>query len=249
MRQIWIVCAIVCATACFVYAADDSPQIMIRAEFISVPKTVLDSAGRSGPDQLPTAKQILGFKTSGEATILHSPMILLQSGQESAVRAVQEAIYPTDFHVTSYAVTNDQSQVTVSTVVAPSSFETREVGAIFRAFPTLDARTLDISLTFVAELVSAPVWREYAAHYTDTIGNAKTTQLEQPFFFKRSTSASIRIKNGSTVLAAGGMADRENLSVTFLLIKVQLVDSEGQRVTVEQFAEELSPAAARQTKP
>ena len=237
MRQIAIACIILCAAACTVCAAEDYPQIMIRAEFISVPKAVSDSVGRSAPDQLPSAKQILGFKQSGQATVLHSPTLLLQSGQESTVKAVQEVIYPTDFDVTSRAVTNDQGQVSVATVITPSSFETREVGAIFCALPELDAKTLDVWLTFQAELVAPPVWRRYTGQYTDTFGNSKTAELEQPFFFTRSVNTSIRIKNGTTVLAGGGMADQNGEAVTFLLIKVQLVNSEEDPVTVEPSTE------------
>ncbi len=233
MRRIAITCTIVCAVACAVCAAEDYPQIMIRAEFIAVPKTVLDSVGRGAPDQLPSAKQILGFKQSGQATVLHSPTIVLQSGQESTVKAVQEVIYPTDFDITCRAVTNDHGQATIGPIITPSSFETREVGCIFSALPEIDARAMDISLTFQAEIVAPPVWKQYTGQYTDTFGNAKTAQLEQPFFFTSSMNTTLRIRNGATVLAGGGMAGQDALTVTFLLIKAQLVNSMEQPVTVE----------------
>jgi Flp pilus assembly secretin CpaC len=233
MRHIAVVCAILLAFARTVGAAADYPQIMIRAEFIAVPKAVFDSIGRGAPDQLPSAKQILGLKQSGQATVLHSPTILLQSGQESTVKAVEEVIYPTDFDITSRAVTNAHGQAAVATVITPSSFETREVGVIFSALPELDATGMEISLNFQAELVAVPVWRQYAGQYTDTIGNAKTAQLDQPFFFTRSVKTSLRIKNGTTILAGGGWGNQDDQTVTFLLIKVQLVNSMEQPVTVE----------------
>jgi type II secretory pathway component GspD/PulD (secretin) len=206
---------------------------MIRAEFIAVPKAVLYAVGRGAPGELPSAARILGFKQSGQATVLHSPTILTQSGQEATVKAVQEVIYPTDLDVTTCSATNAVGQATVVTIVAPSSFETREIGVTFCALPELDRNSLDVWLTFQAALVAPPVWRKYHAQYTDSVGNMKTAELEQPFFFSRSVSTSVRIKNGTTVLAGGGMGGEGDETATFLLIKAQLVNSREQPVAVE----------------
>ncbi|MFO7871698.1 MAG: hypothetical protein R6V03_09740 [Kiritimatiellia bacterium] len=225
----------VLAVFCSPTLADETyPQIMIRAEFLSVPKAVLDNVQRNTPDQLPSAKLILGFKQSGQATVLHSPTVLMQAGQESTVKSVEEVIYPTDLAVTSQSATNAVDRPIVITAFTPSDFETREVGAIFTALPELDAKGLDIFLTFQAELVAPPVWMKYKAQYTDSLGNTKTGEIEQPFFRTQSVNTSVRIKNGTTVLAGGGISDERKESVTFLLITAQLVDSREQPMTVEQ---------------
>jgi hypothetical protein len=100
----------ICIAALAMFASisrgdENYPQIMIRAEFITVPKVVLDNVGRGAPEQLPSARLILGFKQSGQATVLHSPTLLMQTGQESTVKSVQEIIYPTDLSVTTQSVT------------------------------------------------------------------------------------------------------------------------------------------------
>ena len=235
----------ICIAALAVFASisrgdENYPQIMMRAEFIAVPKAVLDNVGRGAPEQLPSARLILGFKQSGQATVLHSPTLLMQTGQESTVKSVQEIIYPTDLSVTTQSVTNTAGHVTLATVLSPSNFETREVGVIFTALPELDRKASDLWLTFQAELVAPPIWKKYTAQYIDSSGNKKTAELEQPFFNTRSVNTSVRIKNGTTVLASGGMSDQKTETVTFLLIKAQLVNSKEQPIrTVEQNTADL----------
>ena len=83
-------------------------------------------------------------------------------------------------------------------------------------------------LPFSAELVDPPVWKKYTAQYADSSGNAKTGELEQPFFHTRRVTTYVRVKNGATVLAGAGMNDEKNETVTFLLVTVRLLNSQEQ---------------------
>ena len=202
----------------------------IRAEFVEVPKTVLDLMSRNTPDQLPSAAMVERLKQAGQGTVLYAPTILTRSGTEAQVKAVQEYIYPTDLDVTTVASSNTSDRAAVAAVVAPATFETREVGVILSVLPEVSRDHVEISLTLNAEIVDQPEWRSYTATYTDTVGNQKNTSMEQPFFHTRSINTSVRIRNGTTALVAGGMSDLKNKAVTFLIITVHLVDSEGNPV-------------------
>ncbi len=217
-------------------AAGQNPQIMIRAEFIAIPKPVFDDAMRDTPHQLPSADLILGFKQSGQATVLHSPTIVTQPGLEATVRAVREVIYPTDIEVVRHPPTNSVDGEMSVVVVRPACHETREVGAIFTVLPELSRETDDILLTFAPELVSLTEWKKHTAQYTDAAGNAKTVEMDVPLFYARSISTTVRLKNGTTVMAGAGMNDESNKNVTFILVTAQLIDSTEKPVnqTVEE---------------
>ena len=153
MRFITISLAIISILTGQLYASQEFPQIMVRAEFISVPKVILDNVWRSKPDQPPSAKMILGFLKDGQATILHAPTTTTLSGAESTVKAVQEMIYPTNIDIDSLTATNATGNATVATVISQRDLETREVGAVFTVLPEISLNGDNICLTFTASLI------------------------------------------------------------------------------------------------
>ena len=231
MKVITISIAIISILTGQLYAYEEPAQIIVRAEFISVPKVILDNVWRSKPDQLPSAKMILGFLKDGQATILYAPTVMSQSGAEFTVKAVQEVIYPTKIDIDSRAVTNVTGNASIATIIHPSDFETREVGAIFTVLPeTSPNGGNNILLTFTASLISPPIWKKYTSQYIDSAGHNKQIELEQPFFYTKSICTIIMVKPGIPILASGGMNDLKNENVVFLIIKAQLLDAAGKQI-------------------
>jgi Flp pilus assembly secretin CpaC len=220
--KVLVICLVL--LACTVQADEINPQIMIRAEFIAVPKAVLDDVGRAAPEQIPSAELILGFKKSGQATVITAPTILTQSGGEARVKAVQEVAYPTDLAITDHTTTNAADRPAIPTVIAPCDFETREVGAIFATLAELNRETLELHLSIHAELVALPKWQKFDALYIDTAGNTATASLRRPCFRTHRVDTFVRIKSGTTILA-GSINDAGDENVTFLLVTAQLVDA------------------------
>lgn len=219
-----------------------SPQIMITAEFIAVPREKIASLAGNKTSQIPSAERILALKSSGIATVLFSPTILTQPGQEQTFRSVQEVIYPTRYDATWGTFTNDNRRAVTAAVIKPTDFEMRESGVIFTCIPERFEETDEIMMMFHAEVVSPPIWKTFPCLYGDSSGKTNVVNIEQPLFHVKKVETSVRIKNGNTVLVGGGMNDLDNQSVTYLLITAQLVDSSENPVSHASAAKaELNP--------
>jgi hypothetical protein len=209
-------------------AEDGFRQISIRADFLSVPVTVLDKLNRHTPDEIPSAKAILELKRAGKATSLGAPMLLTPSGQQSTLKSVTEVIYPTGLSLTQRSTTNVAGDVLATSLVAPDGFETREIGVSLEVLPEVSTDGDVINLTFDAEIVDPPTWKEYPAELRDSKGKAISMTMEMPFFHIQSFTTSAKIKNGATVIVGGGMKNPQGDAVTFLLLKAQLVTSKAE---------------------
>lgn len=208
-----------------------SPQIMINAEFIAVPRAGAAGLVGDNASQIPSAENVLSLKNSGVATVLYSPTILTQPGLEQTVKSVQEVLYPTRYDASWGALTNDGQRTVTAAIVKPADFEMRESGFNFRCIPEHIKETDEIVMLVTAEIVSPPVWKTFPCLYGDSSGLTNIVAIEQPQFHIKEVNTSVRIKNGKTVLVGGGMADLDNQSMTYLLVTAQFVDSAEKPVT------------------
>jgi len=232
---IWSACLLLSTAAIAAHAAPQFTQIEIQAQFVAFPKTAIDALLAKAPTAIPSKDQLCELITQGKGKVLFAPRVCTQSGQEATVKAVQEIIYPTALEVHS-AATNDvntnmpAARASQALAVIPASFETREVGVIFQVLPELSDAGDIISITMAPQVCSPPEWRSYRGKTQASGQAAADVALDQPLFPISNVSTVIMVKNGDTIVAAGGMADKGNETVTFLLITAQLVDSAGRPV-------------------
>ncbi len=210
--------------------AQEGYQVEIQAEFVAFDKAALDQLANANPNQILDLQTLSQLRKEGKATVLFAPRILTPSGANAEVKSVEEIIYPTELAVET--CTNLAGKTDV--IVFPSAFETREVGVVFNITPVVGPDGYTIHMTFQAGIVAPPTWRNYAAKYFDFTGTERTGDLPQPFFHTRNTQTSMKIHDGQTVIAAGGMNDLDNKTTTFLFITARLVDADGNPIPTEK---------------
>jgi len=238
-----LISTIICLIGLTAHAQPQSnPQIMINAEFIAVPRSAMSGLAGEKAGQIPSTAKILALKNSGDATVLYSPTIMAQSGQEQTFKSVQEILYPTRYDAAWGAFTNDSQRTVTAAVIKPADFEMRESGVIFTCIPERFEETDEIIMLCHAQVVSPPVWKAFPCLYSDSSGKTNAVDVEQPLFHVKEVNTSVKIKNGKTVLVGGGMSDLDNQNMTFLLVTAQFVDSSEKPVThVASPRAELNP--------
>lgn len=229
--------SLIVLAATLAVANENTYQIEIQGQFVAVEKTTLDGLSNTDQGGMIDVAALSRLRADGRATLVHSPRLLTPAGMEASVRSVEEVIYPTDFSVD--LITNMVGKT--AAVVSQSSFETREVGVIFTVLPEVDINLRDIRLVVQAEIIDPPTWQTYAAKYVDSTGMERTVDLRQPFFRRRSVITSVTLKNGSTLVAGGGMTDMEGRTSTFLLLTARLVDSEGKPIKIRDAEQSAAP--------
>jgi len=145
----------------------------------------------------------------GGTDLLSAPRVTTRSGVNAQIQVVKEIIYPTEFDVTQPTMNSD-GNVTMSPVVTPGTFETRETGVILNVTPTVgpDGYTLDLVMApEVAELVD---WIQYGSQITVETGiigakqqNTYLFNMPMPIFTSRNVTTSIVIWDGQTVVMGG----------------------------------------------
>jgi hypothetical protein len=176
-----------------------------------------------------SASSLLELWEQGGGELLASPRVITQTGQQATVRAVTECIYPTAFLVAQSGGTNTNT-VSISSVVEPSDFKTREVGAILEIMPEVSPEGRMINLTISLEHVEDPVWKDFGGPYVDANGNEQEAHMQQPFFHTCTSRTTVLVKNGARVLAGGGMPMRDGKRILYVFISVKKVGTDGEHI-------------------
>lgn len=143
--------------------------------------------------------------------VLSSPRVTTINGQRAQIKVVQEFIYPTEYEVTP-ATTNSQGTVTTPPVVAPGSFETRDIGIVLDVTPNVGADRKTINLTIIPEVSEFIRWLDFGVP-TQTIvqGTDKRVipgyPILQPLFGTRTVTTSVIANDGDTVVLGGMIRD------------------------------------------
>lgn len=204
-------------------------QIEVQAQFISFPKPDIDVLLKAEGGGIPNKDAILDLVKQGKGTVLSAPRVVAPSGIEAVTKVVEEVIYPTKFNVQPPLTNATSLKEPQIVVIVPSDFEMREVGVILQFVATV-RETGNIEMITTPQMVARPIWKTYKGKYITPDGKEHEIDFEQPFFQIKSIQTSIQIEDGETVIAGGGMWDQDDISVTFLLISAQTVDSAGKAI-------------------
>ncbi|MDR0993537.1 MAG: hypothetical protein LBN38_03080 [Verrucomicrobiota bacterium] len=145
----------------------------------------------------------------GGSDLLSAPRVTTRSGVNAQIQVVREIIYPTEFDVTQPTMNSD-GNVTMSPVVTPGTFETRETGVILNVTPTVGPDGYTIDLVMAPEVAELVDWIQYGSQITVETGiigarQANTYQFNMPMpvFTSRNVTTSIVIWDGQTVVMGG----------------------------------------------
>lgn len=149
------------------------------------------------------------LEQKGGTDLLSSPRVTTRSGVNAQIKIVQEIIYPTEFESqsvgdllagTALASTGMALDPYRSRPPIPGSFETREIGVILNATPTVGPDGYTIDLTLVPEVAEFVRWIDYGA--------ADLYPILQPVFASRNVTTSIVLWDGQTVVMGGLIRDQ-----------------------------------------
>ena len=145
----------------------------------------------------------------GGTDLLSAPRVTTRSGVNAQIQVVKEIIYPTEFDVTKPTMNSD-GNVTMSPVVTPGTFETRETGVILNVTPTVGPDGYTIDLVMAPEVAELVDWIQYGSQITVETGiigakqqNTYLFNMPQPIFTSRNVTTSIVIWDGQTVVMGG----------------------------------------------
>lgn len=202
-------------------------QVQIDATFVNFSRGQIEKLARSSDSAAPATADLLKLWKSGKGVLLHTLKLTTRSGVNAEAKSVSEVIYPTDFQMPSPSNSPDAA---TSPLPIPDMFDTREVGAILQATPTVgpDGRTIDIVM--VPEITAPPEWRTVTITGTDAGGRKLLLEVPQPVFHTRNIMTSIVLQDGETAVL-GGMNSPKGEAVTYLFITATLIDSKGRRLS------------------
>ena len=145
----------------------------------------------------------------GGSDLLSAPRVTTRSGVNAQIQVVKEIIYPTEFDVTQPTMNSD-GNVTMSPVVTPGTFQTRETGVILNVTPTVGPDGYTIDLVMAPEVAELVDWIQYGSQITVETGiigarqqNTYLFNMPQPIFTSRNVTTSIVIWDGQTVVMGG----------------------------------------------
>ena len=145
----------------------------------------------------------------GGTDLLSAPRVTTRSGVNAQIQVVKEIIYPTEFDVTQPTMNSD-GNVTMSPVVTPGTFETRETGVILNVTPTVGPDGYTIDLVMAPEVAELVDWIQYGSQITVETGiigarqqNTYIFNMPMPVFTSRNVTTSIVIWDGQTVVMGG----------------------------------------------
>jgi len=152
---------------------------------------------------------IQALSMHGGTDLLSAPRVTTRSGVNAQIQVVKEIIYPTEFEVTQPTMNTD-GNVTMSPVVTPGTFTTRETGVILNVTPTVGPDGYTIDLVMAPEVAELVDWIQYGSAITVTTGiigarqeNTYLFNMPQPIFTSRNVTTSIVIWDGQTVVMGG----------------------------------------------
>lgn len=208
---------------------EDHPEgrlIRIDASFVEYRLADIEPLVQEGRVSVETLKELW---RSGKGRLLAAPTVTTPSGQEAVAKSVVEVIYPTAYRVATQSGTNTAvaTQSTMPGTAVSACFATRETGTMLQAGPEVTVDLKQINVTLSACLVRAPEWHGYEVAAAEPGGKTEGLKVEQPFFPVVSLSTTLKMRNGVTLLAGGGVVDAGGDKTVYLFVTAALVDTNG----------------------
>ncbi len=144
------------------------------------------------PQEKSKLLEAIAVKKSTET--IGTASVVTLSGEQAQMQTVEQVRYPTEFSTPEKEEEKTEERIETNTepAIVPGTFETRNVGIIFNATPTIskDAKTITLTVTPEASILTG--WIDY--------GSAKASQ---PVFSSWSLTTTISIPDNTSLVIKG----------------------------------------------
>lgn len=200
-------------------------QVAIEARFLQMTRETANDLfkpevmlGRVSVIKEETLRRIRELEGQKKITVLAQPKLTTVSGNTAQVKSAQEIRYATNDAYAPRAATNwpgTSAEGHPEGCGYPGGFETREIGAMLNATPTIGPDGQTINLTLVPELSSRI---EPPTKIEVLTPNGKVT-VEQPRFRSRQVTTTVQMLSGTTILmAVADPIEGEDPSLVILIL-------------------------------
>lgn len=197
-------------------------QIEIDCSFVAFPDKDLEAAARRAGRAAATTEDIRALWRSGAGRLVGTSKVVTRSGVETKVAGVTEILYPTEFE---RSEVRDPEHERYHPSHPPGSFETREIGLLWKVMATIgpDNRTIDLNVA--PESAALPAWDDVGPSRTAD-GKTAAVHLRMPRFQSWNLSASVVLWDGSTIVL-GGFPDPGRKETAYALISARVIEPNG----------------------
>jgi type II secretory pathway component GspD/PulD (secretin) len=143
-------------------------------------------------------KTLFELRQKDRSKLISTAHAVTSGGQEVTVKNIREITYPAEQLIG--AGTNQSCNLRM---VAPDTFNTREIGTILQAVPEADEAGKLISVTLKSEWITLNGWEKHEV-VTGNKDGLKKFSVRMPIFDSSSIETQLRITSGDTVLLGGG---------------------------------------------
>jgi type II secretory pathway component GspD/PulD (secretin) len=199
-------------------------QIEIEVHFVAFDTETISALGANGI----TLEALTDLRNQGRGELLAAPRAITRSGFSTVIKGVTEYIYPSDFTIVT-PTTNTNSTASVS-LVEPSDYCTREVGAYLDVTAEAQPNGNLIDLSILPELVEPPVWHAFGGQDNDPQGKPKQKDIRQPHFQNYKGTFNVLVASGKTLLLGGGVPSHNREQLVYMFLTARLVGMQGERL-------------------
>jgi Flp pilus assembly secretin CpaC len=217
-------------------------QVEIDMSFAAFDLASIEAIARKSGRAAVSDAEIKSLWREGKGRLVGTSKIVTRSGVNAQSKGVDEVLYPTEFVPS--AGTNG---VVMAAAPLPGSFETREIGIILNATPTVGPDSYTIDLTFVPEFCGLLFQDNVGFEKTLPDGKKTSLQLRQPRFHSRNLTTSVVMGDGET-LVAGAMPNSGVTEITYGFITARLLDPSGRPVNAPDAGKDSPAPGAKPAK-
>ena len=143
-------------------------------------------------------KTLFELRQKGRSKLISTAYGVTPGGQEVVVKSIREIMYPNE-----QLMGVDTNKSCNLRMVAPDTFNTREIGTILQAVPEADEAGKLISVTRKSEWITLNGWEKHEV-VTGNKDGLKKFSVRMPIFDSSTIETQLRITSGDTVLLGGG---------------------------------------------
>jgi hypothetical protein len=196
-------------------------QVRITLRLVAFPEKQIDALERKHVSGLPDSA-LIDLWEKGNGTTLTSQTVKTLNGVNAILECVEEIIYPTEMDVED----DPRTEKKEGGAVIYGGFETRDVGVILNATPTVGQDLNTINLVLLPEKADL----KGANDLQPEVAKPMT-----PTFHSLNVTTSVVLENQAT-LVLGQTTDPVSGQRIVLLVGAGLIDTKGEPITIPRIA-------------
>ena len=207
------------------------PRVDILASVIGFSEDTLNELSASDFPGIPETEALIKLARANKGTIYERFKAQTYDGGNFDSSAVSELIYPTEFDVSENDINikggsslkENSGLPFIPPTVIPGAFETRDIGIVFQALPTILPAGDTLSLLITTEITSVKEWNDYGTSFSLTELKHYEAPMRQPVINSIEISANGRVQSGE-ITVHGGQRDPETGLLLFLFVQATIAE-------------------------